>query len=64
MITIENGIATLPDGTTLNLIPLQEVVAEWAHDYGDMELGNVVYGLSLLTGVSPVREPITTTPRP
>lgn len=50
-ITYENGIATLPDGKTINLLKVQQVCNHAFQELGDQDYANAADDLSLITGL-------------
>lgn len=49
--TIEDGVATLEDGTTVNLAPIQEYLAGCFHTTGYRPYASMADNLTRLTGI-------------
>lgn len=48
-ITVTDGVATLPDGTQVNLLEIQALLNEAFQDHGDNEFAAAANELSLIT---------------
>lgn len=48
-LTVEDGIATLPDGTTIDLLNIQAACNSAFQELGDMEYGEAASALSQIT---------------